>query len=240
MKKYWALIGLLSFVVLALYFVQFNVVEIPAFSSKQSEWANFGSYIGGTLGPVFAFLAYLGIREQLAEQKRAIDLQSVQRAFDTNIASIKETFERFNLQSASSVEPIEKYLNVSLNTSVKSELSKALRNSDTFDILDDIIDACRLLQGAGFVYKSYLFLIDESSASLKVDCPLDEHKWVAITTWRTFEKRALFLYLLAKKAKTEVTEPNQEMFEREHRELLIYITAYEGWEKSWESIGVGF
>lgn len=57
------LAGLLSAVFLLLlcpYFFKFH----HGFSGDSQDWANFGTYIGGTLGPIGAFLAFWGLMQQ--------------------------------------------------------------------------------------------------------------------------------------------------------------------------------
>lgn len=70
MKKWIYIFGcVLCIIMLSLYFIQFNVYDLPLLSNSQGDWASFGSYASGTLGPIFAFLAFWGIKEQLSEQK---------------------------------------------------------------------------------------------------------------------------------------------------------------------------
>ena len=240
MKKMWYVCTAIAAVVLTLYFVQFVLVELPFFSTDQSDWGSFGSYASGTLGPLFAFLAYLGIREQISQQRDTIIKQQEQKALDEHLNRIRETFEKLSIQSQSSVLPLEKFCDITLDKTTKYQLSRQLTNVDTFTIIEDIIDAGRLLQGAEFVYKNYLHLIEQSVEHLDIECPLNEHKWVATTTWRGFQKSAMFINILALKALRDVVILNQEMFSNEHRELLIYTSAYERWAKHWERLGLGF
>lgn len=240
MRKMWGVCTAITAIVLTLYFVQFVLVDIPLFSTDQSDWGSFGSYASGTLGPLFAFLAYLGIREQISQQRDAILKQQEQKALDDHINRIKETFEKLSIQSQSSILPLEKFCDTSLETMTKHQLSRQLINVDTYTIIEEIIDAGRLLQGAEFVYKSYLHLIEQSVEYLDVECPLNEHKWIATTTWRSFQKKAMFINVLAQKALRDVINPNQEMFSNEQKELLLYTSAYENWEKYWKHLGLGF
>lgn len=229
-----------TILVLTLYFVQFVIYDIPMLSKKQGDWGSFGSYASGTLGPLFAFLAYIGIREQISQQRDVITEQQKQKALDDHLNRIKETFEKIYIQSCSSIVPLEHYCNISLASVTKFELSRQLSNLDTLTIIDDIIDAGRLLHGAEFVYKNYLHLIEQSVEHLDIECPLNEHKWVATTTWLGFQKNAMFINALAQKALREVVNPNQDMFSHEQRELLTYISACEQWEKYWKRLGLGF
>ncbi|PSV17504.1 hypothetical protein C0W59_04285 [Photobacterium kishitanii] len=240
MRKMWFVCTVTTFLVLTLYFVQFVLVDLPILSTNQSDWASFGSYASGTLGPLFAFLAYLGIREQISQQRDAIAEQQERKALDDHLNSIKETFEKLSIQLQASVLPLENFCNIALKKATKHQLSRQLSNVETLTVIEDLIDAGRLLQGAEFVYKNYLHLIEQSVEHLDVECPLNEHKWVAITTWRSFQKNAMFINILAIKALREVVIPNQEMFSQEYQELLIYTSAYERWAESWERLGLGF
>ena len=59
--KHWA--GLLTVMFLLLlgpYFFKFHY----SLSGNSQDWANFGTYIGGTLGPIGAFLAFWGLMQQ--------------------------------------------------------------------------------------------------------------------------------------------------------------------------------
>lgn len=59
--KHWA--GLMTAVFLLLlvpYFFKFHY----GLSGDSQDWANFGTYIGGTLGPIGAFLAFWGLMQQ--------------------------------------------------------------------------------------------------------------------------------------------------------------------------------
>lgn len=77
-----------AIIVTALYFVQFH----GELSINSNDWANFGSYLGGTLSPLFAFLAFvLGLCtiNQSRQQARRDDLlktiQSYERDFEVCI-----------------------------------------------------------------------------------------------------------------------------------------------------------
>lgn len=240
MRKMWYVCTGATFFVLTLYFVQFVMFDIPMFSKEQDDWGSFGSYASGTLGPLFAFLAYLGIREQISQQRYENTEQQKQKALEDHLHRTKETFEKLYIKSCSSILPLECFCNLTLKNVTKYELSRQLSNVDTLTIIDDIIDAGRLLQGTEFVYKNYLYLIEQSAEHLELDCPLNEHKWVATTTWRGFQKNATFVNIVANKALLDVVIPSQEMFSQEQKELLIYTSKYDEWSKSWGVLGLGF
>ena len=50
-----------SLVLISLYFYNFAPKNSFQLSSADGSWANFGSYIGGVLGPLFSFLAFAGV-----------------------------------------------------------------------------------------------------------------------------------------------------------------------------------
>lgn len=137
------------------------------------------------------------------------------------------------------LKPLEKRIGLSLSQTLSSDLGKLSKEIDMPHSLNDVIHAGRLIQGAEFVFKAYMGLIEESSKHLPVKTPLNEHKWIAIITWREFEKKALFIHSLMKSAES-FTKMNPDLYSEEYKEVLIYVAAYELWEKQWKSMGVGF
>lgn len=225
---------------LLLYFVHFNVYYFPLLSQEQSDWANFGSFVGGTTGPLVAFLAYSGVRQQLNEQRKTIKQQAEDIAFKQHIERIKDSFERVNLLSINSVKPLESHLNISLDSCLSSQLKEAASSSDPLVILDDIIHASRLMQSGAYIYQQYIYLINQSTKNLSEETPLNEHRWCAIATWREFEKRAKLINYLALKTEDELLKLNPELFEHERREILMCLDSYETWERDWKRMGIGF
>ena len=59
------------------------------------------------------------------------------------------------------------------------------------------------------------------------------------TTWREFEKRALFLSLLASQIHKDI-DPEVNKYTAEYKEIIIFISAYVLWSKEWENLGLGF
>ena len=222
-RQFWIFILTATIILLSLYFVNFNVVHIPLFSEKQQDWASFGSYIGGTLGSLLAFLAYLGIREQLSEQRDSIKKQAQDKAFDEHVIRIKESLERTNQLSIESMLPIEKHLGIELAFCLDSELQKVSAQAEPIYILDDVIHASRLIQSAEYIFRRYLYLIEQSAKDLSEACPLDEHRWSAVVTWRLFQKRAKLLNYLALKAEQELLAPNPEVYKHEYQEILMTL-----------------
>jgi hypothetical protein len=58
----------------------------PQLSSNSEEWANFGDYLGGTLGTYFSFFAFIGVvatlmlqQQQLDQVQRQAKLDEIQR-----------------------------------------------------------------------------------------------------------------------------------------------------------------
>ena len=225
---------------LVIYFVHFNVTYFPFLSKDQADWASFGSFVGGTTGPLLAFLAYSGVRQQLIEQRKTIKQQAEDFAFEQHITRIKDSFERVNLLSINSVKPLESHLNINIDTCLTSHLKDAAVNSNSSAILIDIIHASRLIQSAAFIYQQYIYLINQSTKNLSEKTPLNEHRWCAIATWREFEKRAMLINFLAVKAERELLKPNSDLYEYERKEILVCIASYETWEQDWKRMNIGF
>jgi hypothetical protein len=223
-----------------IYFVHFNVFYFPFFSKQQSDWANFGSFIGGTTGPLVAFLAYSGVRQQLKEQRDSVKKQAEDLAFKQHIERIKDSFERVNILSINSVKPLEKHVQINLETCLSSQLKQLASQSSPLAILGDVIHASRLIQSAAFIYQQYIYLINQSTKNLSEETPLNEHRWSAIATWREFEKRAKFINYLAIKAENELLKDNPELYKYEREEILMCIASYENWERDWKKMGIGF
>jgi hypothetical protein len=225
---------------LLLYFVHFNLFLIPFLSHEQSDWANFGSFIGGTTGPLVAFLAYSGVRQQLKEQRLSYQKQLEALAFQQHIERIKDSFEKIKVLSINSVKPLEKHVQLNLDTCLTSELKEAASKSEPLVILQDVIHASRLIQSAAFVYQQYIHLINESTKDLLQETPLNEHRWCAIATWREFEKRAKFINYLAEKAENELLKDNPEIYKNEREEIFMCTGSYDSWERDWKKMGIGF
>lgn len=225
---------------LIIYFVHFNVYYFPFLSKDQADWASFGSFFGGTTGPLLAFLAYSGVKQQLLEQRQTIKQQAEDIAFEQHLTRIKDSFERVNLLSINSVKPLENHLNINIDTCLTSLLKGATVNSNSLAMLNDIIHASRLIQSASFIYQQYIYLINQSTKNLLVQTPLNEHRWCAIATWREFEKRAMLINWLAIKSERELLKPSPNLYGHERKEIIIFITSYETWERDWKRMGIGF
>lgn len=60
-------------VVVGVYFYNFH----GSLSDSPQDWANFGGYIGGVLGPLFAFLAFAGLLETLRQSRLQRELEGL-------------------------------------------------------------------------------------------------------------------------------------------------------------------
>ncbi|MEI4930732.1 hypothetical protein [Aeromonas caviae] len=85
--------ALLMAVLLALpylYFREFGFLSKYSWHNDQS-WANFGSFIGGTIGPFLSLLAFLGVLLTLFVQKKQFDLTKEQ--FEITKKTLSEDLE---------------------------------------------------------------------------------------------------------------------------------------------------
>ncbi|WP_244291745.1 hypothetical protein [Vibrio kanaloae] len=80
---------LITVISLGAFFIQFH----SGLSNEQSDWGSFGSYIGGVLAPLFAFLAFLAGLENLKfiknQQISAETLMAI-RAYEKDLKSLYE------------------------------------------------------------------------------------------------------------------------------------------------------
>ena len=67
---------------IALYFYNFAPKNSFQLSSADGAWANFGSYIGGVLGPLFSFLAFAGVLFTVWLQAIQLDRAKSQASID--------------------------------------------------------------------------------------------------------------------------------------------------------------
>jgi hypothetical protein len=65
--------GALACVVLAPYFAKFS----GELSTSSDDWSNFGSYVGGTLGPAFALLAFVAGIQTFVESRESAKRMSL-------------------------------------------------------------------------------------------------------------------------------------------------------------------
>lgn len=62
-----------TIVVLGFYFYKFH----GPLSESSQDWANFGTYIGGILGPAYALLAFIGLLETLKQSQLQRELEGL-------------------------------------------------------------------------------------------------------------------------------------------------------------------
>lgn len=79
-----ALISIIfALIIVGLYFRQFSV----SLSSEQTDWAGFGSYIGGTLGAMFAFASFWILFFTFGSQQKQVENSELQK-FETTFYSL--------------------------------------------------------------------------------------------------------------------------------------------------------
>jgi hypothetical protein len=74
-----------------LYFARFAPGS-HGFSQNPADWAEFGEYLGGTLGGIFGLFAFIGVLITIVQQRNQLDLQREQSAHDD-----QQTQSRFYL-----------------------------------------------------------------------------------------------------------------------------------------------
>jgi len=87
------------------YVLVFAPASGYSLSTSDSTWSNFGSYVGGVLGPVFAFLAFIAVlvtvwlqAKQLEHAKRQAQLEELQRV----VAAVSKIIDDLLAQPAGS------------------------------------------------------------------------------------------------------------------------------------------
>ena len=71
LKKLLWFATLITFLVIILYFLNFH----EGVSKSSSDWADFGAYVGGVLGPLYAFLAFVGLLETIRQSSLQRELK---------------------------------------------------------------------------------------------------------------------------------------------------------------------
>lgn len=82
-------LGAIILVVIVPYFYAFAPDSWLTLSRDPERWAQFGEYVGGTLGPIFAVLAFLAVMHTIIAQKRQATLDEFQRQMATLSARIE-------------------------------------------------------------------------------------------------------------------------------------------------------
>lgn len=70
-KTTWMILSIIIAVLFGTYFYTFS----GKLSVDSQDWANFGTYIGGTLGPIGAFLAFWGLMQQNTMYKQNSEIE---------------------------------------------------------------------------------------------------------------------------------------------------------------------
>lgn len=137
-KKFQILIFLLiavglSFVPVFMYAKKFGVPINFELSDSQSDWADFGSFAGGVVGPIYSFLAFLGLAftialqtNQISEFRKSAHLQELQRLLEKVSEEIVVKLNSYPIVMPSSIIPsvgkltLEVFLRAHGHTSVHS------------------------------------------------------------------------------------------------------------------------
>lgn len=69
---------LLLFSPIILYFIIFGPASGFSISRSDQNWANFGSYLSGTLGPLISICAFIGLFITIKQQQQSLSTQSKQ------------------------------------------------------------------------------------------------------------------------------------------------------------------
>lgn len=83
-------------VVVGAYALNFAGPGGYAFSKNVEDWVRFAEYLGGTLGPIYGLLAFLGVLITILLQRRQIDdmrAQSEQQALQNLLASVSANID---------------------------------------------------------------------------------------------------------------------------------------------------
>lgn len=111
--------------VVATYFFQFH----GELSESSSDWANFGSYVGGVLGPLYAFLAFaLGVQtlRQSSQQARRDELLKCVQGYERD-------FEISALKPVSCESPMIWGQGADMEHSIQEVALRTLLQSDGID-----------------------------------------------------------------------------------------------------------
>jgi hypothetical protein len=130
-------IGILICVLLIPYFLTFGGFS---FSTDSKDWANFGTYTGGTLGPIGAFLAFWGLIQQNTLYRDNALTERLSLKLSTLDNDIQQLLNHPRLES-------EFKEAVRLNCGVSSHIVKRQINQS--------IHEYRMTDTDGFTYRSY-------------------------------------------------------------------------------------
>lgn len=99
LKKWylWTIVISLTFSPLVIYFMTFGPLSEFKLSRSDQAWANFGSFLSGTVGPLISLLAFIGLFITIKQQQESLTIQAEQlkelekqRVIDNIQANINE------------------------------------------------------------------------------------------------------------------------------------------------------
>ncbi|MFY0668982.1 MAG: hypothetical protein JXQ95_13210 [Alteromonas stellipolaris] len=168
------IIGLVSIsfiVVLGSYIYEFNNMVI---SDDTSKWSDFGSYIGGTLGPLLTFISVLlliktfelqkfaneRLENDIKRSKKQAKLNSFEQSFFNLIQSQQTNFKEFALQveeqKVTGVEAVDFLEQVIIN------LNNANATKERFKLILDLYDKNRKVFNATRIFYVLCKIVEDS------------------------------------------------------------------------------
>lgn len=128
-KLNWKLIlGALAIIIIILvpYLIQFHHESL---SSTQDNWGYFGSYVGGTLGAIFAFLSFLILyftlrtqKEELQTAKENYEVQKFESSFYSLLESHNKILNDLNIKGTELIESYKFIPEIGKELSVPDEI----------------------------------------------------------------------------------------------------------------------
>lgn len=158
-------------VAMAIFFVAAYLTHFHnGFSSASDDWASFGSYIGGSLGPIFSLLSILAVvyysRKQLMQAKDSTDDQLKALRIENQVLCLEQRIEecRGRFRQRKIPEDILEIIRLLVSKSFNEEKTIKIETSNKFCIDDDFFifhDLTGILRGLEehlkFVGVVYLF-----------------------------------------------------------------------------------
>lgn len=121
----WTIGTLLILLPLALYFYVFGPTSNYLLSDNHQTWSDFGSYLGGTIGPLLSGIAFLGIWKTYQLQSKQLQQANNQRKSEDVQRLIFIVAERIDFRLKKQVD-ILSTLNGSNNTGSSFDLETAI------------------------------------------------------------------------------------------------------------------
>ncbi|WP_063800625.1 hypothetical protein [Burkholderia cepacia] len=111
MNRYIIAAAIAALLAVAAYWVRFSLLLDQDFSTSSTAWSEFGSYVGGVLGPILTFFTLIfmvktldsqnkaneALRDEAKENERADRLKSFSALFFNMIESQKLLLEKFKI-----------------------------------------------------------------------------------------------------------------------------------------------